>query len=229
MKFFMVAAAGLGVLVASAIAAEGDAPKASGPLKDLKQKFSYSIGNRIGKQIKAQGAEVDPEVFIQGLKDALADKSLLSDDESQAAQVEYQKSLFAKTFGKNKKASEDFLAANKKKPTVKTTASGLQYEIVREGTGKSPKATDTVTVNYEGKLVDGTVFDSSYKRGEPASFPVNQVIKGWTEALQMMKTGAKWRLYIPSDLAYGENPRPGGPIHPFDALIFDVELLNIQQ
>ncbi len=228
MKFFMVATVGLGVLAASAFAGEGDAPKASGPLKDLKQKFSYSIGHRIGKQIKTQGAEIDPEVFLQGLKDALVDKSLLTEEESQEVQVEYQKALFAKTFGKSKKASEDFLAANKKKPTVKSTASGLQYEIVREGNGKSPKLTDTVTVNYEGKLVDGTVFDSSYKRGEPASFQVNQVIKGWTEALQLMKTGAKWRLFIPSELAYGENPRPGGPIRPYDALIFDVELLNVQ-
>ncbi|WP_422925272.1 FKBP-type peptidyl-prolyl cis-trans isomerase [Singulisphaera sp. PoT] len=227
MKFFMVAAAGLGVLAASAIAGVGEEPKASGPLKDLKQKFSYSIGNRIGKQIKLQGAEVDPDVFLQGLKDALADKSLLSEEESAAVQSEYQKSLFAKTFGKNKKASEDFLAANKKKANVKTTASGLQYEVVREGNGKSPKVTDTVTVNYEGKLVDGTVFDSSYKRGEPASFQVNQVIKGWTEALQLMKTGAKWRLFIPSELAYGENPRPGGPIRPFDALVFEVELISI--
>jgi len=129
--------------------------------------------------------------------------------------------------GKNKKEGETFLAENMKKEGVKTLASGLQYKVITEGTGKMPKATDTVTTNYRGTLVDGTEFDSSYKRGEPATFPVNGVIAGWTEALQLMKTGAKWQLFVPSNLAYGE--RGTGPIGPNAVLLFEVELISIKE
>lgn len=231
MKVFMVAAASLGLLAVSALAQEKAAPKASAELKDLSAKVSYAIGQNIGKQMKGQSLDIDADTLIRGLKDALAGKSLLSDQEIVEVQNEYRKVLVAKQtvlMEKRKKEGEAFLAENKKKPNVKTTASGLQYEVIREGTGKTPKATDEVTVNYEGKLIDGTVFDSSYKRGEPASFPVNGVIKGWTEALQLMKVGAKYKLYISSELAYGANPRPGGLIQPNDALIFEVELLDVK-
>ena len=128
---------------------------------------------------------------------------------------------------KNKKEGDAFLAANKAKPGVVTLPSGLQYKVIKEGTGQTPKATDTVTTNYRGTLIDGTEFDSSYKRNEPTSFPVNGVIRGWTEALQKMKVGSKWQLFIPADLAYGPNPQPGSPIGPNSVLIFDIELLGI--
>lgn len=129
---------------------------------------------------------------------------------------------------KNAKAGQDFLAENAKRDSVKVTPSGLQYEVLQEGTGAKPTATSTVKVNYEGKLIDGTVFDSSYERGEPISFPLNRVIPGWTEGLQLMSVGSKYRFYIPSELAYGEQGTPGGPIGPNCALIFEVELLGIE-
>jgi len=129
----------------------------------------------------------------------------------------------------NKLEGEKFLAENKKQPGVTTLPSGLQVKVLKQGTGPKPKATDTVTVHYEGKLIDGTVFDSSLKRGEPASFPVNGVIAGWTEALQLMPVGSTWQLVIPSNLAYGENPRPGGPIGPNAVLTFQVQLIKIGQ
>jgi FKBP-type peptidyl-prolyl cis-trans isomerase len=128
----------------------------------------------------------------------------------------------------NKKKGEEFLAANKTKEGVKTLPDGIQYIVLKEGTGKHPKATDRVTVHYHGTLIDGTVFDSSVKRGEPASFALNQVIPGWTEVVQLMKEGSKWRVFIPPNLAYGEHPRPGGPIGPNETLIFEIELLKVE-
>jgi len=245
MKGFIVATAGLMLLAVSALAqvpepgkaatapppaaAAAPASDASG-LKDLKQKFSYGIGVTIAKQIKAQALDLDSELLIRGIREALADKAVLNDQQVRETMAAYQQEMMGKAkeaMGKAKKEGEDFLAANKKKPGVITTTSGLQYQVLKEGTGKSPKDTDTVTVNYEGKLIDGTVFDSSYKRGEPTSFPVNRVIKGWTEALQLMKVGSKWKLFIPSELAYGATP-PGAPIRPHDMLIFDVELLSVK-
>lgn len=235
MKVFMVALAGFGVLVASVLADEPAAPKpkagASGELKDLKQKVSYSIGLRIGKSMKSQSIEIDPDMLAKGIKDAEAGKALMTDKEIEEVQLEFQKLMVAKqtqAAEKQKKEGEAFLAANKKKEGVKTLPSGLQYKVIKEGTGKTPKVTDTVTANYEGRLVDGTVFDSSYKRGEPADFPVNRVIKGWTEALQLMKVGGKVQIYVPSDLAYGASPPPGSAIRPNDPLIFDIELLDVK-
>jgi FKBP-type peptidyl-prolyl cis-trans isomerase len=231
MKGFIVALAGFGLLAVSALAQVPDAGKAAtapapatGDLKDLKQKVAYGIGVTIAKQLKAQALDIDTDILVRGLRDALADKATLSDQQIREAMIAYQQEML----GKVKKEGEDFLAANKKKPGVRTTASGLQYQVVKEGTGKTPKDTDTVSVHYEGKLIDGTVFDSSYKRGQPQDLQVNGVIKGWTEALKMMKVGSKWKLFIPSDLAYGASPRPGGPIRPHDTLIFDIELLGVK-
>ncbi len=204
-------------------------------LKTKKDKVSYSIGLDMGASLKNNEIDVDPNIVARGIKDSLSGgKRLMTDQEVQetltalrteliAKQQERQKTLAEK----NKKEGEAFLAANAKKEGVKTLPSGLQYKVITEGKGKSPKATDTVTVNYRGTLIDGTEFDSSYKRGEPATFQVNGVIKGWTEALQLMKEGSKWQLFIPSNLAYGERGA-GGVIGPNATLIFEVELLSIK-
>jgi FKBP-type peptidyl-prolyl cis-trans isomerase FklB len=177
---------------------------------------------------------VDPDLLARGMKDAMAGgKTLLTEDEAHAVMMEMQTEVHkqqqekAQQVGEaNKKEGSAFLAANKAKADVVTLPSGLQYKILKAGAGPKPAATDTVTVNYRGTLIDGTEFDSSYKRGEPASFPVNGVIKGWTEALQLMPVGSKWQLVIPTDLAYGE--RGGGAtIGPNATLIFEVELLSI--
>src|SRR6478609_4318683 len=176
-------------------------------LKDTKDKVSYSIGMQIGFNLGRQKVDINPDILAQFEKDMEA-------KQKQAGE-------------KNKTDGTKFLEDNKKKPGVKTTASGLQYKVEKEGTGAPPKPTDMVTVNYRGTLIDGTEFDSSYKRGQPATFPVNGVIKGWTEALQLMKQGAKYQLFIPSSLAYGE--RAMGPdIGANSALIFDVELQDVK-
>ncbi|MDA8423847.1 MAG: FKBP-type peptidyl-prolyl cis-trans isomerase [Nitrospiraceae bacterium] len=206
------------------------------PLQTQKEKLSYAIGVNMGTGLKKNAIDVDANVLVKGIKDALSGGTLLlTDQEIQETLQTAQKELQAKqqekmkTLGeKNKKEGEAFLAANKKKKGVKTLPSGLQYKILVDGKGSSPKATDTVTVNYKGTLIDGTEFDSSYKRNEPATFPVNGVIKGWTEALQLMKEGSKWELFIPADLAYGERGTMGGPIGPNAVLIFEVELLKIK-
>jgi FKBP-type peptidyl-prolyl cis-trans isomerase FklB len=203
-------------------------------LKTDKEKTSYSMGMNVGTGFKQQSIDVDADIFIKGFKDALSGtKPLLTDDEMRSAVLALQKEVVAKQTekmksvgDKNKKEGEAFLAENKKKEGIKTLPSGLQYKIIKIGTGKMPKATETVTTNYRGALVDGTEFDSSYKRGEPTTFPVNGVIPGWTEALQLMKTGSKWQLFIPSNLAYGE--RGAGPIGPNAVLIFDIELISIK-
>ena len=185
-----------------------------------------------------QSVEVDTSIVLRGLKDALAGgKLLLTDDEAKAALTQLQTDLRNKQMEKmkeaadlNKKTGADFLEANKAKEGVVTLPSGLQYKILIEGTGPKPAPTDTVSCNYRGTLLGGTEFDSSYKRGQPASFPVTGVIKGWTEALQLMPVGSKWQLFIPSDLAYGDrgaDPRSG--IGPSATLIFEVELLTIEE
>jgi FKBP-type peptidyl-prolyl cis-trans isomerase FklB len=225
MKGFIIAAAGLALIGVTALGqAEKAAPAPGGgsELKDLKQKASYGIGLGIGKQFKSQSIDIDPDTLARGIKDSLEGKPALTDEQVGEVMKAFQEEML----GKVKKESEAFLAENAKKKGVVTTKSGLQYQVLKEGTGQPPKPTDSVTVNYEGKLINGTVFDSSYKRGQPASFQVNEVIKGWTEALQLMKPGSKYRLFIPSELAYGATPRGGGPIRPHDALIFDVELLS---
>lgn len=205
-------------------------------LKDQKDKVSYSIGMNIGNNLKKQSIDVNPDVLAQGIKDALSgSKALMTEQEVNETIMAFQKEMSAKQIErlkelgeKNKKEGEAFLAENKKKEGIITLPSGLQYKVINEGTGETPGLTDTVTVNYRGTLIDGTEFDSSYRRGQPATFPVNAVIAGWTEALQLMKVGSKWQLFIPSDLAYGERGA-GRDIGPNATLIFDVELLSIKK
>jgi FKBP-type peptidyl-prolyl cis-trans isomerase FklB len=204
------------------------------PLKDQKDKASYSIGHDIGTTFKKQNVELNPDALLAGLKDALAGKApVLSKEERDKVLETFQKEMMEKQVAASKEAAvknaadgEKFLAENKKKDGVKTTASGLQYKILKEGTGPSPKETDTVTTNYKGTLIDGTEFDSSEKHGGPATFRVTGVIKGWTEALQMMKTGSKYQIFVPSNLAYGEKAR-SQEIGPNSTLVFDLELLSI--
>jgi FKBP-type peptidyl-prolyl cis-trans isomerase FklB len=223
------------VLVALALLAPGAGARQKQALKTQKQKTSYSLGLDIGKSLKKQSIDVDENLFIQGIKDALADrKQLLSDDEAREVLNAFQRDFVAKRTEearkageKNMKEGEEFLANNKTKPGVVTLPSGLQYKILKEGNGRTPKATDTVMTNYRGTLINGKEFDSSYKRGRPATFAVNEVIRGWTEALQLMKVGSKWQLFVPSDLAYGPNGR-GADIGPNAALIFEIELVGIK-
>jgi len=194
-------------------------------LKDLKDKVSYSIGLNVGANFKKQGQELNPDALLAGVKDALSGKTpALTENELKETMEAWSKQMEDKQKVVGEKNAADatkFLAENKKKDGVKTTASGLQYKAMKEGAGAQPKETDTVTVNYRGTLINGAEFDSSYKRGQPATFPVNGVIKGWTEALQLMKTGSKYQLFIPADLAYGA--RAVGPdITPNSALIFRV-------
>ncbi len=198
-------------------------------LKSDKEKVSYAIGQQIGRQIKSQGIEVDANVLAVSINEAATGKeSRMKPEEMQAAMMKMQTDAVAKqeAAGKENLAKgQKFLDENKAKANVKTTASGLQYEVMTEGKGKSPKATDVVQVHYKGTLIDGTEFDSSYTRGEPAEFPLNGVIKGWTEGLQLMKEGGKNKLTVPSELAYGPQGRPGIP--PNSVLVFEVELLKI--
>ena len=202
----------------------------STPLKDSKDKVSYSIGLNIGLNLKKQNVSINPDTFVLGLKDALAGKPQMTEEQVKETMTAFEKEMIDKqkaTGVKNGADGEKFLAENKKKEGVKTTASGLQYKVVKEGTGAQPKEKDTVMANYRGTLIDGTEFDSSYTRGQPATFPVSGVIKGWTEALQMMKVGSKYQLFIPANLAYGE--RAIGPdIGPNSTLIFEVELLDVK-
>ena len=202
----------------------------STPLKDSKDKVSYSIGLNIGFNLKKQNVSINPDTFVLGLKDALAGKPQMTDEQVKETMTAFEKEMIDKQKAagvKNGADGEKFLAENKKKEGVKTTASGLQYKVVKEGSGAQPKEKDTVMANYRGTLIDGTEFDSSYTRGQPATFPVSGVIKGWTEALQMMKVGSKYQLFIPANLAYGE--RAIGPdIGPNSTLIFEVELLDVK-
>ncbi|MFY7989916.1 MAG: FKBP-type peptidyl-prolyl cis-trans isomerase [Fluviicola sp.] len=191
---------------------------------------SYCIGMSVADSLIQQDLDgIDPIVMAEAIKDAFAGNNMkFSPDQANQIIQEYLQGLAASKFEVYKKEGEDFLAANASKPGIHTTPSGLQYEVISEGNGPKPAASDTVRVHYHGTLIDGTVFDSSISRGLPATFGVHQVIKGWTEALQLMPVGSKYRLYIPQDLAYGAHPHPGGAIKPFMALIFDVELLGIE-
>jgi FKBP-type peptidyl-prolyl cis-trans isomerase FklB len=206
-------------------------------LKNQKDKVSYAIGLNIGKNLagdlKKQSIDIDSDLLTKGIQDALTGaKPLLTDQEIQETMMAFQKELMAKweeAGKKNKADGEAFLAENKKKEGVKTLPSGLQYKVMKAGTGKKPKADDTVTVNYRGTLINGTEFDSSYKRGQPATFPVSGgIIPGWTEGLQLMEEGATWQLFIPSNLAYGERGT-SGVIGPNATLIFEIELISIKQ
>jgi FKBP-type peptidyl-prolyl cis-trans isomerase len=203
-------------------------------LKTQKDKFSYALGMKMGENLHKQAVPVDPAILARGLRDALAGgKTQLTDEEAQAALGAVQNDLRKKQQEKmeaasavNKKEGDAFLATNKAKEGVVTLPSGLQYKILTAGTGPKPAATDSVVCNYRGTLIDGKEFDSSYKRGEPVTFTVNGVIKGWTEALQLMPVGSKWQLFIPADLAYGDRGA-GADIGPGSTLIFEVELLSI--
>jgi FKBP-type peptidyl-prolyl cis-trans isomerase len=207
------------------------------PLKTQKDKGSYALGMKIGTDLRKQGvnASVDPTIAARGFKDALAGtKSQLTDDEIRAALMQLQTEVHEKQQAKAheegaaaRKTGEEFLAANKGKEGVVTLPDGMQYKILSAGTGPKPTANDTVSCNYKGALLSGKEFDSSYKRGHPETFPVGGVIKGWTEALQMMPVGSKWQLFIPPDLAYGDRGA-GGDIGPGETLIFEVELLSIE-
>jgi FKBP-type peptidyl-prolyl cis-trans isomerase FklB len=204
------------------------------PLTTEKEKQSYALGMNIARGISRQGADVDAAAMARGLRDTLSGaKPLLTDDEAEAALKQLQDVVKAKQDAElqkmgeaNMKEGQEFLAANKTKEGVVTLPSGLQYKIITPGTGPKPTADDTVVCNYSGTFLNGTEFDSSYKRGKPAEFPLKGVIKGWTEALQLMPVGSKWQLFIPSDLAYG--PEGRGPIPPNATLIFQVELLSIK-
>ena len=204
-------------------------------LKTDKEKISYALGMNMGTGLKQNSLDVDVDIVAKGIKDVVSGgKTLLTEQEARDIITALQKDMQAKmqekakvSAEKNKKEGEAFLAANGKKEGVKTLPDGLQYKVITEGKGKSPKETDTVTVHYRGTLIDGTEFDSSYKRKEPATFPVNGVIKGWTEALQLMPVGSRWQLFVSPDLAYGE--RGSGQIIPPNAtLIYEIELLQIK-
>src|ERR1700674_4187788 len=209
-------------------------------LTTRKQKFSYALGMNIGAglgaNLKKQSVDVDPALISQGLKDAMAgSKTRLTQEEAQAVLTDVQNDVRKQQQEKaqqagaaNKTEGDAFLAANKSKEGVVTLPSGLQYKILTAGTGPKPTASDSVKCNYRGTLINGTEFDSSYKRGQPATFAVGQVIKAWTEALQLMPVGSKWQLFVPSSLAYGERGA-GAEIGPNATLIFEVELLSIEE
>lgn len=203
-------------------------------LKTDTDKLSYSIGMDMGRNLKKQGTEINEKALAQGLKDFMQDaKPLLTEEEIKTAFENFRKQMTEKRGAeaaqageKNRKEGADFLAKKKTEEGVKSTKSGLLYKVVKEGTGKQPKLTNKVRVHYKGTLINGTEFDSSYKRNEPVEFQLGQVIKGWQEGVQLMKEGAKYELYIPSDLAYGKNGA-GKDIGPDSTLIFEVELLKI--
>jgi len=228
MKSYIIPTLALGLFVGAVAAQEKP------DLKDPKQRASYSIGANIGANFKRQGLEIDPKAVAAGLAEGYAGKPALTEAEIRETLADFDKDRREKMDAKakaeapkNLQEGEAFLAENAKKTGVKVLPSGLQYKVIKSGAGKSPKLTDSVKVHYHGTLINGTVFDSSVQRGEPITFAVNQVIPGWTEALQLMKEGDKWQLFIPSKLAYGERGA-GGQIGPNATLIFEVELLAVE-
>ncbi len=221
MKLKWVGVVGIGLLAVQLSAQE------SAILKTPQDKISYALGMDLGNSLRKQSIAVDPVIFSQALKDALSGgKTLPTEEEVRTTIAQLQTDMRNKIISKNKKEGEDFLAQNKTKDGVVTLASGLQYKILKAGDGKRPTLDDTVVCQYRGTLIDATEFDSSYKRNQPATFPVKGVIKGWTEALQLMPVGSKWQLFIPSDLAYGD--RGIGSIGPDSTLVFEVELVSIK-
>ena len=210
-------------------------PQGQPQLKTFEDQASYCIGLDIGKSIASDKLKLNPDAVAKGLLDGLKkSQPLLTDEQVQQVMTKFSQMRKAEADVESKKAGEKglkegqaFLAANAAKQGVQKTPSGLQYQVLKKGTGETPKATDVVRVHYHGTLIDGKVFDSSVEKKEPAEFPVNRVIPGWTEALQKMKVGDKWKLVIPAELAYGERGTPGGPIGPNQVLIFEVELLSI--
>jgi FKBP-type peptidyl-prolyl cis-trans isomerase FklB len=224
------------MMVLPALACAQDTAAPASALKTDKDKLSYALGLDIGTQFKSRSVDVDPAIFAKAMLDALSGgKAAMTPDEARAIIAELQKTLAARQAAEAKAAADKsqaegdaFLAANKSKEGVVTLPSGVQYKVVTAGTGRTPLAADTVTVNYRGTTIDGREFDSSYKRNEPATFPVGQVIKGWTEVLQLMPVGAKWQVFIPSALAYAERGAPGAGIGPNSVLIFEIELVSIK-
>lgn len=243
--FSLALCCGLTCLTVAAVSAQDEpketetkpAEQKASELKTLKERASYGIGRNLAAQIKFdERLDLDPELVIRGFQDMLRDKeSLMTDQELQETMLALQQKIREEalmrqkeTSDNNKKAGEEFLAKNKERKGVVVLESGLQYEVLKKGTGKQkPKIDDTVKTHYHGTLPDGTVFDSSVDRGEPISFPVNGVIAGWTEALQLMTVGDKWKLYVPGNLAYGERGA-GTKIGPNQVLVFEVELLDIE-
>lgn len=230
MKIKLVAACAMSLAMSSTIAADATS------LKTEKDKLSYSIGIDLGKNFKRQGIDVTPEILAIGMKDGMTgDKQLLTDKEMKVVLSNFQKELMAKrTADFNKKAEtnkakgQKFLAENKSKEGVVTLASGLQYKILKKGSGAKPAKEDTVTVEYTGRLINGEIFDSTEKTGKPATFKLSQVIPGWTEALQLMPAGSTWEVYVPSNLAYGARS-VGGPIGPNETLIFKIHLVSVKK
>ena len=218
------------LLAIPAYAAEEKPAQEPVKLENETQKISYTIGVQTGQGLKAGGIEIDVDTFVRGIQDVLAGREpVLSPEEMRQVMMDLQQRMMAKMqeqSAKNLADGEAFLEENKNKPGVKVLPSGLQYKVLKEGAGRSPNATDTVKAHYRGTLLDGTEFDSSYKRNEPTEFAVNRLIPGWTEALQLMKEGAKWELYIPAKLAYGQRGAPPR-IPPNSALVFEMELLEI--
>jgi len=224
MKNFLIALAA--VFLVQPLLAQDKSPE----LKDQKDKVSYSIGLNIGFSLSREKVPLSMDALESGIRDAIANKPRMTEEEVKNTMQAFQKDMVEKQKEAGEKNASDgtkFLEDNKKKPGVKTTPSGLQYKVMSEGNGAQPKATDMVTVNYKGTLIDGSEFDSSYKRNEPATFPLNGVIKGWTEGVQLMKKGAKYQFFIPANLAYGERS-PGAGIPPNSTLIFEIELLDIK-
>lgn len=249
MKFPTLALIGIGLIVGPTIA-RGQTATAKGEpeLKTAPEKTAYTLGQRIGRSMKTQGIAIDVDVLARGLRDALASKSALTDDQMDKVLKAFEQEMMAKQPGlaakqqeeqikavaansadaaKTLKAGQDFLAENKGKPGVETLPSGVQFKVIKAGTGKSPKLTDTVVANYRGTLIDGTKFDASDDHGGPSEFPVNGVIPGWTEILQKMKIGDKYQVFIPANLAYGARAR-GPIIKANSALVFDIELLEVK-
>lgn len=238
----MKALIALALCLALASCQEGMQGSSSTTMKTSDDSVSYAIGMNIGTSVRQDSININPDLLAQGIRDAMAQKTTLTDTQAQTVMGSFQQRMMAKQQEKmmrqrdslakagegNKARGEAFLAQNKTKEGVITLPSGLQYQIIKEGTGPMPKATDEVEVHYHGTLIDGTVFDSSVERGQPVTFNVSGVIPGWTEALKLMKVGSKWKLFIPTELAYGANPQPGGKIGPNDALIFEVELISIK-
>jgi len=207
----------------------GTAAQQGSALTDEKSRFSYALGMRWGEVLRKQSVDVDTNLLLQGLKDALSgQKALMTEAEVRAALTQMQEEKAKQAASANKMKGEAFLEANKSQPGVVTLPSGLQYKILTAGTGPRPRAVDKVVCHYRGTLIDGTEFDNSYKRGQPSTFPVSGVIKGWTEALQLMPVGSKWQLFIPAALAYGEMSPAPDVIPPNSALIFEVELISIE-
>jgi FKBP-type peptidyl-prolyl cis-trans isomerase len=198
-------------------------------MSTIRDEASYGVGMSIGQSLEQQNLEgINVEEFVKGIEAVFSGQDpKFSPQEANQKIQQYLTEVNESKFEKFRTEGEQFLTENAKKDGITVTSSGLQYEVVAEGSGEKPGPTSQVTVHYHGTLINGDVFDSSISRGEPATFGVNQVIKGWTEALQLMNAGAKYRLYIPQELAYGANPHPGGPIKPYMALIFDVELISI--